>query len=60
MKEDANNYHPITLVPTLSNILEKVIAYQLIYFLTKNTILNKSEFRKIHPQKMVLPQLSKI
>jgi hypothetical protein len=32
MKEDANNYYPITLVPALSNILEKVIANQLIYF----------------------------
>jgi hypothetical protein len=26
MKEDANNYHPITLVPALSKSLEKVTA----------------------------------
>jgi hypothetical protein len=43
-KEDVNNYRPITRVPTLSNILENVIANQLIAFLDKHSILNKSQF----------------
>jgi hypothetical protein len=43
-KEDANNYRPITLVPALSNVLEKVLANQLIAFLDKHNILNKSQF----------------
>jgi SET domain-containing protein len=34
----------ITLVPTLSKVLEKVIANQLIAFLEKHNILNKSQF----------------
>ena len=43
-EEDANNYRPITLVPTLSKVLEKVIANQLIAFLDKHNMLNKSQF----------------
>jgi hypothetical protein len=43
-KEGANNYHPIALVPALSKVLEKVVANQLIAFIEKHNILNKSEF----------------
>jgi hypothetical protein len=43
-KEDSNNYHPITLVPTLSKVIEKVTANQPIALLEKHTILNKSQF----------------
>jgi hypothetical protein len=32
MKEDANNYHPITLVPALAKILRKVIVNQISFF----------------------------
>jgi hypothetical protein len=32
MKEDADNYHPVTLVPALSKILEKVIANSQFIF----------------------------
>jgi hypothetical protein len=42
--DNANNYCPITLVPTLSKVLEKVIGNQLIAFLEKHNILNKSQF----------------
>jgi hypothetical protein len=44
MKEVANNYHPITFVPALSKILEKVIANQLVSIFEKHSILNKSQF----------------
>jgi hypothetical protein len=40
----ANNYCTITLLPALSNILEKVPADQLISYLDKYNILNKSQF----------------
>jgi hypothetical protein len=43
-KEDANNNCPITLVPALSKILEKVLQNQLISYLDKHNILNKSQF----------------
>ena len=40
IKENANNYRPITLVPALSKVLETVIANKLIAFLEKHNILN--------------------
>jgi hypothetical protein len=43
-KEEAINYRPITLVSALSKVLEKVIANQLMAFLEKHDILNKSQF----------------
>jgi hypothetical protein len=48
MKEDANNYCPITLVPGLSQILKKVIPNNLISFVDKHNIHTKSQsgFRK--------------
>jgi hypothetical protein len=45
MKEDANNLHANTLVPAVSQILEKVIKSYLISFLDKHNMLNKSQFR---------------
>jgi hypothetical protein len=42
--QDANNYRPVTLVPAVSKVLEKVIVNQLIAFLNKHNILNKSQF----------------
>jgi retron-type reverse transcriptase len=49
-EEDAANYRPVTLVPTLSKVLEKVIVSQLIIFLDKYNILNDFQFgfRKKH------------
>jgi hypothetical protein len=43
-KEEAINCRPINLVPALSKVLEKVIANQLIAFLEKHNILNKSQY----------------
>jgi hypothetical protein len=44
-KEEAINYRPVTLVPALSKVLEKVISNQLIAFLERHNILNKSQYR---------------
>jgi potassium voltage-gated channel Eag-related subfamily H protein 8 len=41
---DVNNYRPITLVPALSKILEKIISKWLLAFLEKHKILNPSQF----------------
>ena len=43
-KEDSNCYRPISLLPTISKILEKLLATRLIKFLTKNKILSKDQF----------------
>jgi hypothetical protein len=43
-KEDATNFRPITFVSAVSKVLEKVIGNQLIDFLDKHNIFNKSQF----------------
>jgi hypothetical protein len=43
-KEEAINYRPITLLSAFSKVLEKVIANQLIVFLEKHNIFNKSQY----------------
>jgi hypothetical protein len=58
-KEEAINYRPITLVPTLSKVLEKVIANQSTAFLVKHDIFNKSHFGEMNLRMMQLPQLLK-
>ena len=43
-REDPNCYRPISLLPTISKILEKLLATRLIKFLTKYKILSKDQF----------------
>ena len=43
-KEDSNCYRPISLLPTISKILEKLLATRLIKFLTKYKVLSKDQF----------------
>ena len=47
-KTDPQNYHPISLLPILSKIIERIIHDQTQEFLSKNKILNRfqSGFRK--------------
>ena len=62
-KHDFSNYRPISLLSSLSKILEKIVAKQMVGFLKKHSILfsNQYGFRKghstIHP---VLQFLDKI
>ena len=41
---DPSNYRPITVLPTLSKILEKAIHNQLYYFLNNNKIITSKQF----------------
>jgi retron-type reverse transcriptase len=41
---DANNYRPITLVPAMSKVLEKITAMQLVSFINKHNIFTNSHF----------------
>lgn len=41
--EDVSNYRPISLLPVLSKILEKIVAKQLVAFLEINRLLSNSQ-----------------
>ena len=41
---DANNYRPITVLPTVNKILEKAVRIQLYAFLTDNGIITCKQF----------------
>ena len=43
-KEDKNCYRPISLLPTISKIFERVLATRLISFFTKFNVLSKDQF----------------
>ena len=43
-KSQVTNYRPISLLPSISKLLEKIVYKRLISFLTVNNILNKSQF----------------
>ena len=51
-----NNYRPVSLLPTLSKVLEKVMYTRLMSFLEINDILigNQFGFRRSHPSYMAL------
>ncbi len=43
-REILNNYRPISLLPTFSKILEKILHIRLYKYLQKNNILNPSQY----------------
>ena len=54
IKSDPNNYRPISILPVVSKIIEKVIFKQLYEYLTRNNLLTVSRqicwqfFRPMH------------
>ena len=49
-KSDPNNYRPISVLPTIAKLLERLIYDQLYDYLTRNNLLTKhqSGFRSLH------------
>ena len=49
-KSDLNNYRPISLIPTVAKIFEKIIYDQLYQYLDENGLLNsdQSGLRSLH------------
>lgn len=43
-KEEPSNFRPISLLPVLSKILEKVISFQLIDYLESNKLINDEQY----------------
>ena len=58
-KSDLSNYRPISQIPLLDNILEKIVYKQLISYLTKYYFLNNrlNGFRKEHSTETTLISL---
>jgi len=59
-KTDPKNYRPVSLLPLLSKIFEKVVHLQTEKFLSDNNILykNQSGFRPLHSTETCLTHLS--
>ena len=49
-KADLTNYHPISILPSISKIFEKAVSNRVVKFLEHNLILTKSQhgFRSFH------------
>lgn len=43
-KDDVNNYRPISVLPSISKILEKLINNRLLNYLNKYNLISKSQF----------------
>ena len=41
---DTSNYRPVSLLPVLSKVLERIVYNRLFQFIVKNKILNKSQY----------------
>jgi hypothetical protein len=43
-EHDINNYRPITLIPVIAKIFEKIMAKRILSFIEKNNIINENQF----------------
>ena len=55
-KNDVNNYRPISILPIVSKVLERVVQVQLLNFIREHKILsiNQSGFRRNHSTETTL------
>jgi hypothetical protein len=44
LKTELSNYHPISLLPSFSKIIEKFIYKRVYYYLEENHILDNEQF----------------
>ena len=58
-KEDLNNYRPISMLPTIARIFERLLYSQLCDYLTANKLLGDEqyEFRSLHSTAMALGKM---
>ena len=59
-KEDLNNYRPISVLPTIARIFERLPYNQLYDYLTANKLLGEEQygFRSLHSTAMALGKMS--
>ena len=57
-KEDIDNYRPISVIPTLARIFERLIYNQIYDYLTVNNLLNPKQygFRSLHSTALALSE----
>ena len=57
-KEDLNNYRPISVIPTLARVFERLICNQIYDSLTNNNLLNSKQygFRYLHSTALALSE----
>ena len=57
-KEDINNYRPISVIPTLARVFERLIYNQIYDYLTDNNLLNPKQygFRSLHSTALALSE----
>ena len=57
-RDNLNNYRPITVLPTIARVFEKLIYQQLYQFLDKHKILGKQQcgFRSLHSTALALSE----
>ena len=55
-REDLNNYRPITVLPTIARVFERLIYDQLYAYFTKNSLLGSQQwgFRSLHSAVLAL------
>ena len=59
-KEDLNNYRPISVLPTIARVFEKLLYNQLYKFFTENQLLGDQQygFRSLHSTALALGKCS--
>ena len=60
-KDDLNNYHPITVLPTIACVFEKIIYQQLYKYMTDKNLLGEKQygFRSLHSTATALSKTMK-
>ena len=57
-KEDMNNYRPISVIPTVARVFERLVYNQIYKYLTKNNLLSNRQygFRSLHSTALSLSE----
>ena len=59
-RNDPSNYRPISVIPVVAKVFERIIYDQLYVYLTKYNLLSKyqSGFRSLHLKKIIFVHVS--